>query len=126
MQSQPNQIIKKETLYTGTHDLGNGMYSVEILLSQMDDLVISAQHSDLPDSFIIDIENMKVNHLISEFQNDFEVMASHLKIMNKRMVLLNPVSFYLTLILCRNSSPKCKMKMAKRIVLVCHIVIKYL
>jgi len=115
MQSQPNQIIKKETLYTGTHDLGNGMYSVEILLSQMDDLVISAQHSDLPDSFIIDIENMKVNHLISEFQNDFEVMASHLKIMNKRMVLLNPVSFYLTLILCRNSSPKCKMKMAKRI-----------
>jgi len=92
--SQPNQILKKETLYEGTHDLGNGLYSVQILLSQMDDLVISAQHTELADSFIIDIENMKVNHLINEFMNDFEVMANHLKIMNKRMVLLNPVSFF--------------------------------
>ena len=25
------QIIKKETVYVGEHDLGNGMYSVEIL-----------------------------------------------------------------------------------------------
>jgi len=54
--------------------------------------VISAQHTELPDSFIIEIENSKVQHLISEFQNDFFMMAEHLKIMNKRMVLLNPVS----------------------------------
>jgi len=34
----------------------------------------------------------KVDALISkEFGGDFEQMASHLKIMNKRMVLLNPV-----------------------------------
>lgn len=38
----PNQIIKKETLYQGEHDLGNGNYHVQILLSQSDDLVISA------------------------------------------------------------------------------------
>ena len=92
MQSAPNQIIKKKTLYGGNHDLGNGLYSVQILLSQTDDLVISAQHMELPDSFIIDIENDKVNHLLSEFHNEFETMANHLKIMNKRMVLLNPVS----------------------------------
>jgi hypothetical protein len=34
----------------------------------------------------------KVDALINkEFGGDFEQMANHLKIMNKRMVLLNPV-----------------------------------
>ena len=61
-----------------------------MLISQQDDLVISAQHEDLPDSFIIEIEAAKVQHLLSEFMNDFSLMANHLKIMNKRMVLLNP------------------------------------
>lgn len=89
----PNQIVKKETLYNANHDLGNGAYNIEILISQNDDLVISAQHHELPDSFIIEIENMKVQHLVNEFNNDFAIMADHLKIMNKRMVLLNPVSF---------------------------------
>jgi len=92
--SQANQIIKKETLYNGNHELGNGIYNVEVLLSQQDDLVISAQHTEQPDSFIIEIENMKVNHLVNEFGNDFSIMANHLKIMNKRMVLLNPVSIF--------------------------------
>lgn len=54
--------------------------------------MISAQHLELPDSFIIEIESMKVQHLINEFGNDFANMATFLKIMNKRMVLLNPVS----------------------------------
>ena len=93
----PNQIVKKETLYAANHDLGNGLYNIEILLSMSDDLVISAQHLEMPDSFIIEIEAMKVQHLVNEFGNDFGVMASHLKIMNKRMVLLNPVSFCLIL-----------------------------
>ena len=37
-----NQIIKKQSLYTGEHELGNGIYFVEMLISQQDDLVISA------------------------------------------------------------------------------------
>ena len=65
---------------------------VEMLISQTDDLVISAQHVELPDSFIIEIEAPKVSKLIQEFNNDFNFMANYLKIMNKRMVLLNPVS----------------------------------
>jgi len=65
------------------------------LFSQTDDLVISAQHSELSDSFIIEIEAAKVGHLLDEFQNNFEAMATHLKIMNKRMVLLNPVSKFI-------------------------------
>ena len=63
-----------------------------MLISQTDDLVISAQHMELSDSFIIEIESMKVQHLINEFGQDFANMATYLKIMNKRMVLLNPVS----------------------------------
>ena len=43
-------------MYTGEHDLGNGLYLIEMLISQSDDLVISAQHIELPDSFIIEIE----------------------------------------------------------------------
>ena len=79
-------------MYTGEHDLGNGLYLVEMLISQTDDLVISAQHVELPDSFIIEIESPKVGQLIQEFGHDFNHMANFLKIMNKRMVLLNPVS----------------------------------
>ena len=60
----------------------------------MDDLVISAQHVELPDSFIIEIEAAKVGQLIQEFGSDFSHMANFLKIMNKRMVLLNPVSAF--------------------------------
>jgi len=41
-QYQANQIVKKETLYNGNHDLGNGVYNIEMLISQTDDLVISA------------------------------------------------------------------------------------
>ena len=83
-------------MYTGEHDLGNGLYLVEMLISQTDDLVISAQHVELPDSFIIEIEAPKVGQLIQEFGHDFNHMANFLKIMNKRMVLLNPVSNILT------------------------------
>ena len=37
------QIVKKETLYVGQHDLGDGEYAIEIICSTTDDLVISAQ-----------------------------------------------------------------------------------
>jgi hypothetical protein len=41
---------------------------------------------------VIEIQNDKVQGLINEFKEDYSLMAEHLKIMNKRMVLLNPVS----------------------------------
>lgn len=43
-----------------------------------------------PESFVIEIEPQKVAVLLNEFQNDAALLASHLKIMNNRMVLLNP------------------------------------
>ena len=56
------------------------------------DLVISAQKMDGPESFIIEIEKDKVEGLLNEFDGDLSWLAQHLKLMNKRMVLINPVS----------------------------------
>lgn len=41
---------------------------------------------------MIEIQEGKVHQLVNEFGGDYALMAEHLKIMNKRMVLLNPVS----------------------------------
>ncbi len=43
-----------------------------------------------PESFVIEIEKEKVPMLLNEFRNDASSLAAHLKIMNNRMVLLNP------------------------------------
>jgi len=59
----------------GEHDLGNGNYAVEILFTVQDDLVISAQRIDGPESFIIEIEKNKVGGLLQEFDGDMGFMA---------------------------------------------------
>ena len=46
-----------------------------------------------PESFIIEIEREKVEGLLNEFDGDLSWLAQHLKLMNKRMVLINPVSY---------------------------------
>ena len=54
---------------------------------------MTAQHQERQhESFVIEIRGAdKVDSLVNkEFLGDFNLMASHLKIMNKRMVLLNP------------------------------------
>jgi hypothetical protein len=62
-----------------------------IILYSYRELIISAQHTDKSDSFVIEIQPDKVEALINEFKGDYQIMSEHLKIMNKRMVLLNPV-----------------------------------
>jgi hypothetical protein len=39
---------------------------------------------------VIEIQADKVQGLINEFKEDYGLMAEHLKVMNRRMVLLNP------------------------------------
>lgn len=58
--------------------------------------MVTAQHLERrAESFVIEIRGAdKVAQLIGkEFANDLQLMASHLKVMNRRMVLLNPVSW---------------------------------
>lgn len=56
------------------------------------DLVISAQNVDGPESFLIEIEKGKVGGLLQEFDGDMGFLAQFLRLQDKRMVLINPVS----------------------------------
>jgi hypothetical protein len=59
--------------------------------------MITAQHLQRHDiSFVIEIQADKLPIMMAEFagagpQYQYSLMADHLKIMNSRMVLLNPV-----------------------------------
>ena len=56
------------------------------------DLVISAQRIQGPESFIIEIEKSKIDGLLKEFEGDVSFLAQFLRLQDKRMVLINPVS----------------------------------
>lgn len=58
----------------------------------LSDLVISAQRVNGPESFIIEIEKAKVDGLLKEFEGDMGFLAQFLRLQDKRMVLINPVS----------------------------------
>ena len=92
---------RSATLYTGQRDLGSagsGNFYVEIFLNKRGDLIVTAQHMQrLEISFVIEIAADKLGALLPEFLSvgpaqQYSFMADHLKIMNSRMVLLNPVS----------------------------------
>ena len=55
-------------------------------------MVISAQRVNGPESFIIEIEKPKVEGLLRAFEGDMGFMAQFLRLQDKRMVLINPVS----------------------------------
>ena len=45
-----------------------------------------------PESLLIELPEKRAQEILKEFQNDYERIASSLQVMNKRLVLLNPVS----------------------------------
>lgn len=55
--------------------MGDAIFNVEILTTVKDDLVISAQNKDGPESFIIEIEKSKVNGLLQEFEGDLAFLT---------------------------------------------------
>jgi hypothetical protein len=54
------------------------------------DLIITASKSDGLESFVIEIGPDRITKLMEVFQGDFHHLANHLKLMNERMVLVNP------------------------------------
>ena len=54
------------------------------------DLIITASSSEGPESCVIEIGPDRVTKLMEVFQGDFHHLANHLKLMNERMVLVNP------------------------------------
>lgn len=55
-------------------------------------MLISAQHIGGTESFLIEIEAPKVQGLLAQFDGDLTLVANHLKLMQNKMCLLNPVS----------------------------------
>lgn len=82
-----NRIV----LYKKGRQMGNGYYIVEIS-SNNSCLFIAAYDVESPESLLIELNENKAEEIMKEFSNDYETMAGCLQIMNRRLVLLNPVS----------------------------------
>ena len=54
------------------------------------DLVLTANQINGQESFIIEIEAEKIEPLMEVFSGDYGHLINHLKILNDRMVLVNP------------------------------------
>jgi hypothetical protein len=75
--------------YKKGKQLGNGYYIVEIS-SNSNNLFIAAYDVESNESFLITLPEKRANDLMVEFENNYELMASSLQVMNKRLYLLNP------------------------------------
>ena len=83
--------------YKKGKQLGQGYYIVEIS-SNSTHLFIAAYDVESPESLLIELPTKRAEDILREFDGDYEAMASSLQVMNKRLVLLNPVSnYFLTL-----------------------------
>lgn len=78
-------------MYQGEHNLGvESLFAIQISIGSDNDLIITASNSEGPESFVIEIGPDRITKLMEVFQGDFHHLANHLKLMNERMVLVNP------------------------------------
>jgi hypothetical protein len=82
-----NRIV----LYKRSKQLGQGYFIVEIS-SNNTHLFIAAYDVESPESLLIELPERRAQEILKEFDSDYDQMASSLQVMNKRLVLLNPVS----------------------------------
>lgn len=54
------------------------------------DMVISANQVGGRDSYVIEIETSKVDQLMEVFDGSYDKLINHLKVLDDRMVLVNP------------------------------------
>lgn len=92
-------------LYKRSKQLGAGYFIVEIS-STNTHLNIAAFDVESPESLLIELPEKRAQEILREFSNDYEKMACSLQVMNKRLVLLNPVGLYLCTNFFRNLSSK--------------------
>lgn len=100
---------KRVVLYRKSKQLGQGYYLVEISTNQSM-LFIAAFDVETDESLLIELPQRKAHDILREFNNDYEQLASSLQVINKRLVLLNPVSHRRPhdslRVYCRNSSSR--------------------
>jgi len=99
MNNSKGQIIRQAealdenriVLFKKSKQLGQGYYIVEISTNNTH-LFIAAYDLESPESLLIELPEKRAQDILNEFMNDYETMANSLQVMNKRLVLLNPVS----------------------------------
>ena len=91
------KLIFYVTYWKVNKQLGQGYYIDEIS-SNNTHLFIAAYDVESPESLLIELPERRAADILNEFNNDYEAMASSLQVMNKRLVLLNPVSSFLEVI----------------------------
>ena len=76
-------------LYKKRKNLGLGYFVVEIS-TWNGNLCIAAFDTKTPESLLIELPDGRAQHILNEFKNNYDLMASSLQVMKKRLVLLNP------------------------------------
>lgn len=77
-------------LYKRGKQLGSGYYIVEIS-SNNTHIYIAAYDVESPESLLIELPEKRAQDILKEFNNDYEQLASALQVVQRRLVLLNPV-----------------------------------
>lgn len=80
-----NRIV----LFKRGKQIGNGYYIVEVS-SNNSHLFIAAYDVESPESLLVEIPEQRAKHVLEQFDNDYDMIASSLNIANKRLMLLNP------------------------------------
>ena len=57
-------------------------------------MFIAAFDVETDESLLIELPSKKAKEILDEFSQDYEQLASSLQVINKRLVLLNPVSHF--------------------------------
>jgi len=56
-------------------------------------MFIAAYDVESSQSYLIELPDKRAQDILTEFDNNYEFLASSLKVMSNRLVLLNPVPF---------------------------------
>ena len=65
-------------------------YIVEISTNSEQTLFIAAYDIETPESLLIELPEPKSTEILTQFQQDYDLLASSLQVHQKRLVLLNP------------------------------------
>lgn len=65
-------------------------YTVEVSTATDGSLLIAAFDTKSPESLLIKLPFDRSAEIMAEFDNDYTRMASYLKVINKRLVLMKP------------------------------------
>ena len=65
-------------------------YVVEISMAKNKTYISAVKVFDKDENFTIELERNQAHNIMKEFMNDCKLIAHNLRIMNRRLVLLNP------------------------------------